>query len=248
MGSHKQVSEMNKAEKVIDLLKFWIQNPYTISIAINRAFRKPELKKRGLKTLAPNYVFFEKFNEDSVVIDIGCGYEAELSQYLIEHYHIRKAYAVDPTEKHASALQEIQKRHGERFIHLKYALAEKETELEFFETLEKESGSLLTDHKNVVHDRIRKYKVKAITLEKLLEIISIDKVAFIKIDIEGIEFALFENINPEILKRFDQIFVEFHHYSVSSFHRSDTRNTVKKLESFGLKSFTADTVNYLFYW
>jgi FkbM family methyltransferase len=248
MGNQKPVSEMNKAEKVIDLLKFWIRNPYTISIAINRILRMPELKKKGLKTLAPNYVFFEKFNENSVIIDVGCGYEAELSKYLMDQYHIKKAYAVDPTEKHAKALQEIQNRHGNRFVHLKYALAEKETELEFFETLEKESGSLLSDHKNVLHDRIQKYKVKAITLYKLLEIISSDRVAFIKIDIEGMEFALFNEINPEILKRFDQIFVEFHHYSVRSFHVRDTRKIVKKLEGFGLKSFTIDTINYLFYW
>jgi len=248
MGNQKSLNEMNKAEKVIDLLKFWIRNPYTISIAINRALRMPELKKKGLKTLAPNYVFFETFNENSIVIDIGCGYEAELSQYLIDHYHIRKAYAVDPTEKHAPALHEIQERHGDRFVHLKYALAEKETELEFFETLEKESGSLLSDHKNVQHDKIRRYNVKTITLEKLLEITSSDKVAFIKIDIEGMEFALFDKIDPELLKRFDQIFIEFHHYSVRSFNKRDTRRIVKKLEGSGMKSFTVDTVNYLFYW
>lgn len=248
MGNKKPISEMNKVEKVIDLLKFYIRNPYAINISINRALRMPELKKKGLKYLDPNYIFFEKFNEESTIIDIGCGYEAELSQYLIDHYNIKTAFAVDPTEKHAVALQEIQKRRGEQFIHLKYALAEKETELEFFETLENESGSLLPGHKNIMHDSIRKYKVKAITLNKLLDIISRDKVAFIKIDIEGMEFALFEKIDPEILKRFDQIFIEFHHYSVSSYHKRDTRKIVKKLEGFGLRSFTIDTINYLFYW
>jgi FkbM family methyltransferase len=248
MGKHKPISEMNKAEKVIDLIKFYIRNPYKLNIAINRALRMPELKKKGLKYLAPNYVFFEKFNENSTIVDIGCGYEAELSQFFVNNYHIKTAYAVDPTEKHATALQGIQKRLGDRFVHLKYALAEKETEIEFFETLEKESGSLLSDHKNILHDRIRKYKVKAITLDKLLEIISSDRVALIKIDIEGMEFALFKEIDPKILKRFDQIFVEFHHYSVSSFHKRDTRKIVKKLEGFGLKSFTIDTINYLFYW
>ena len=248
MGNQRPVSEMNKAEKVIDLLKFYIRNPYRISIDINRAFRMPELKKKGLKYLAPNYVFFEKFDNNSTIIDIGCGYEAELSQYLMNQYPIKKAYAVDPTEKHAKALEEIQKRYGERFVHLKYALADRETELEFFETLEKESGSLLSDHKNVLHDRIRKYKVKAITLEKLLEITSSDRVALLKIDIEGMEFSLFKEINREIVKRFDQIFVEFHHYSVSSFHNRDKENIVKKMIGFGLKSFTIDTINYLFYW
>jgi FkbM family methyltransferase len=248
MGNQKPLSEMNKAEKVIDLLKFYLRNPYTIGIAINRTLRMPELKKKGLKYLAPNYIFFETFNQNSIIIDVGCGYEAELSQYLIDHYSTKTAYAVDPTEKHAKALEEIQKRHGDRFVHLKYALAEKETEIDFFETLEKESGSLLSDHKNILHDKIRQYKVKTTTLSKLLEIISSDRVAFIKIDIEGMEFALFNDIDPEILKRFDQIFIEFHHHSVNSYNRRDKKKIVRKLENMGLKSFTLDKINYLFYW
>ncbi len=239
---------MNKIEKVIDLLKFYIQYPYAIGIWINRKIRMPGVKKKGLKYLDPNYIFFEKFDQYSVIFDIGCGYEAELSQYLIDHYHIRKAFAVDPTEKHASALREIQQRHGDKFTHLKYAVAAKESDLEFFETLEKESGSLLSDHQNIRNDHIRSYRVKAVTLDGLLDIASCKRAAFVKIDIEGMEFALFDSMQPETMKRFDQIFVEFHHHSVKSFHERDTRRIVKKLEAFGLHYFTLDKINYLFYW
>jgi FkbM family methyltransferase len=248
MGNRKPISEMNKVEKVIDLLRFHIMYPYTIRILINRAIRMPGLKKKKLKYLAPNYVFLENFSEDSTVIDIGCGFEAELSQYLIKNYRIKNAYGVDPTKKHAPALKQISEKYGDRFIHLQYAVADRETDLEFFETLEQESGSLFSDHKNILHDSIRKYTVKAITLEKLLRIVDRDKVALIKIDIEGMEFPLFNTINPELLKKFDQIFVEFHHYSVGSYRKRDTLRIVKKLEDCGLKSFTLDTINYLFYW
>lgn len=239
---------MNKAEKIVDRLKFSIRYPYTIGMSVKRALCMPEAKRMGLQVLAPNYIFFGKFDDKSVIIDAGCGYEAELSRHLIEKYNIKTAYAIDPTEKHATSLQEIGQRYGNRFVHLRYALAERETELEFFETLEKESGSLLPEHTNIRHDRIRKYKVSTITLSKLLDLVANERVALIKIDIEGMEYALFENTDPAILKRFDQIFVEFHHYSVRSFNRRDTRKTVKMLEGYGLKSFSLDTVNYLFYW
>lgn len=239
---------IKKFRKLIELIKFWVFNPIVIIIYIIRTVKKPMLKKLKLKYLDPNYIFFERFNNESVIFDIGCGYEAELSTYLLNHYSIKAAFGIDPTKKHARALNEIQKKYKNRFFHLPYALLHNDTEIDFFETKENESGSLLPEHKNIRNDTISKYKVKSITLEKLLEISKTEKVALLKIDIEGFEYELFDNIDLSLLKKFDQIFIEFHHISLKSYNRSDTKRIVKMLNNIGLNSFTYDSINYLFYW
>lgn len=239
---------IKKFRKLYDLLKFWINNPIIIKIFIVRTIKKPLLKKLKLKYLDPNYIFFEKFDNKSVIFDIGCGYEAELSQYLLNNYNIKAAFGVDPTKKHAKALKEIQDKYKNRFFHLEYALLDHDAEIDFFETAENESGSLLPEHKNILNDTISTYKVKTITIEKLLEICNTEKVALLKIDIEGLEYTLFDNIDLNLLKRFDQIFIEFHHISIKSYSRSDTKRIVKMLKKIGLYSFTYDSINYLFYW
>jgi FkbM family methyltransferase len=214
---------------------------------ISKIVNKPGIKKLGLTYMDPNYIFFNKFTSGSVAFDIGCGYEAEFAQYLVKDFQMI-VYAVDPTRKHVSSLKKIQDSYNGKFIHLQNALSTKEEEIEFYETAEHESGSLLTDHVNVKNDTIQSYKVKTITLEKLPEICGKSQIDFVKIDIEGIEFILFENIKIETLKPFKQVFVEFHHYSVDSYSRKHTLRIIQKLTEGGMKYFTLDQVNYLFYW
>ncbi len=239
---------MKRLRKAIDFLKFHLQNPIFSIMKIRVYLNTPMRKKLGISFLEPNYVFFENFQKGSVIVDVGCGYSAEFSKYFLQNQNIEKVFAVEPTKKHESALSLIQKKSGEKFIHLKYALADKNTHIDFFETLENESGSLLTDHKNILNDNIRTYQVEAITLNKLLKIIKKDQVDLIKIDIEGAEFSLFGSINAEILKKFKQIFIEFHHYSVRSYHKRDAHIIIKRLKGFGLRCYSLDKVNYLFYW
>jgi len=236
-----------KINKTISLIKFYYKHPFIFRMNYLKAKNKPKLKKLGLSYMDPNYIYFNKFTKNSVAIDIGCGYEAEFSQYLINNFQMQ-VYAIDPTQKHSSSLNEIQKKYNGKFIYLQMALSNEEKELEFHETLEHESGSLLSGHVNIKNDTIKSYKVKSTTLEKLTEICGKQQVDFIKIDIEGMEFYVFKNLNPEILKPFKQIFIEFHHYSVDSFSRKDTLEIVKHLEKAGLKYFTLDSINYLFYW
>ncbi len=232
--------------KIILKIVKYIKYPNQLKADFYTAINLPVAKRLGVEFYEPNYIYFNRFTENSVVIDIGCGYKAELSKHLIDHYHVR-SFAFDPTLKHEQALKSIEDQYKGKFSHLKFALASEEKEIQFFETLDHESGSLHSDHKNILNDHIRSYTVKAITLNRLPAITGCRVIDYIKIDIEGEEYNLFDQTNKDDLSFFKQIFIEFHHLSIRSYSYRDTKKIVRKLKGFGLKCFSLDKINYLFY-
>jgi FkbM family methyltransferase len=182
----------------------------------------------------------------STIVDVGCGYKAELAQFFLDRYQV-KAYIIDPTLKHKAALEKLAEKYSKTLCYLGYAVSSNDSEIEFYETLDHESGSILEDHLNIKRDTIRKYKVRSITLQTLLKEINAKTIDFIKLDLEGAEYELIESMTRETVKPFKQIFIEFHHHAFKRFTRSMTRRAVKHLKKLGLKAFTLDTNNYLFY-
>ena len=111
----------------------------------------------------------------------------------------------------------------------------------------KASGSLFTDHVNIVHDETTSYDVEAVTLGTLLKRVGVETVDLLKLDLEGAEYELFERMTAEELRPFKQLFVEFHHHAVSHFGDADTRRLVGRISGFGFRAFSVDDHNYLFY-
>lgn len=68
----------------------------------------------------------------------------------------------------------------------------------------------------------------------------------LKLDIEGSEYELLENISSNELLPFGQIFVEFHHHAVQRYCEADTICLVNKICGFGFRVFSLDDHNYLF--
>jgi len=120
--------------------------------------------------------------------------------------------------------------------------------LTFHESTENESGTLLDNHTNVLHDHGYSYDVDAVTLKKLLEKIGVEEADFLKLDLEGAEYHLLESVDRDDLSRFKQIFVEFHHHCIPDRSQQDTADVAASLREKGLKSFSLDDHNYLFYW
>ena len=103
----------------------------------------------------PNYIFLDVFDESSVVVDVGCGSEAELAIHMVET-HSLQAFGVDPTRKHATALKALEEKTQGKFKHINKAVARQKGLLVFHQSMENESGSLLEDHRNVQNDNIGK--------------------------------------------------------------------------------------------
>jgi FkbM family methyltransferase len=200
----------------------------------------------GIRYFPPNYIFRDTLTSSSVLVDVGCGYEAELSVHLMSRYGVR-AFGVDPTQKHAPALRAMEQHYEGRFRHIPCAVAATAGTMTFHESAVNESGSLLGDHKNVAHDPIRSYQVEAVTLGALLEKIGADHVDFLKLDLEGEEYKVLDRATTHDLQAFAQIFVEFHHHCVDRFSMQDTRKAAEGMRQKGFQSLTLDDYNHLFF-
>ena len=66
---------------------------------------------------------------------------------------------------------------------------------------------------NTISDDFNKkysLNVPTVSLKGLIEDFNIDKISFLKVDIEGYEYEFFENLEDDILEKIDKIFLEFH--------------------------------------
>jgi FkbM family methyltransferase len=207
--------------------------------------RLRKARRAGLVYVAPNFLYRPDLSPASVVIDGGCSYEADFSVCLMRRYGVR-AFGVDPTRKHREALRRLESEHPGRFVHVPCAIAAADGVLTFHESRVNESGSLLNDHVNVLHDETTSYDVEAVTLRSLLARLDVETVDILKLDLEGAEYELLAGLTPDELQPFKQVFVEFHHHAVSQFVDDDTRRIVAFISSFGFRAFSLDDHNYLF--
>lgn len=235
-----------RIRSLINSVILYIKYPYNIVRGLKILIRLPKTKLLGIKFLAPNFIFRDTLNSGSTTVDVGCGYEADFSVAMINRYNL-KSFGIDPTKKHEEKLGQVESTYQGKFKHLKYAISNVRGKITFRESAEHESGSMLTDHVNVMHDTILEYDVDSITLQQIPEIVGADTISILKLDIEGVEYELLDEVNSDDLSAFDQLFVEFHHRSIQRFSRKDTKHIVKKLCTYGFKSITLDGDNYLFY-
>lgn len=203
-------------------------------------------KLLGINFALPNYIFKDTFTKYSTVVDVGCGNDADFSVYMIKKYGLT-AIGVDPTRRHRDDLKLVANQMGGRFKHEAIAVSSRNGKIYFNESVDNISGSILKGHTNVMQDTIRRYQVKTIGLKNLPKYLNLDNIEFIKLDLEGAEYELISRVKKSDLKRYQQIFIEFHDHCVPQYSIEDTKRSVKKMESLGFNSFTLDNHNYLFY-
>lgn len=235
---------MNKLKKVLKAIIFHL-NPGKVSREFQKKIKTGKYIREGYLILPPNYLLKPNFKENEVAIDVGCGFEVELSRYLIDNFNLH-CYCVDPTKKHEPYIKsKVEIYHG-KLNYLQNALCSKNCTLTFNETIDNESGSIFNDHINILNDRINQYQVEGIDLTTLIAKTEAPEISLLKIDIEGAEYELFSNINDNDLLKCKQIFIEFHHISVKRYYRKDTLKVVNKIKSLGFEVHSLDGLNYLF--
>lgn len=213
---------------------------------LRKGARLRTARRLGIAYVEPNFLYWPKMTSGDAVIDAGCSYQADFSVLMIER-HGARSFAIDPTRKHRPALAALEAKYGDTFRHLPVAIGPVNGELVFHESRTQESGSLMDDHLNVRSDDTLSYSVRSVTLPRLVEELGVDRIAILKLDIEGAEYPLLRDVSAADLAPFDQIFIEFHHHAVSSYDQADTRRIVDRIVGFGFKAFSLDEHNYLFW-
>ncbi len=203
-------------------------------------------KELGIDFSRPNYLYKNRLNSKSTVIDAGCADDPDLSLFMMKSFGV-KAFAIDPTRKHAPALAVIQGGAGGRFVHFPLAVANESGTLQFYESVQNDSGSLVTSHGNITQDDVRTYDVEALTIPDLCQRIGVASVDYLKLDLEGIEYKLIEGAQASDFENVDQLFVEFHHHCIPEYSSADTSRLAHRVAGFGFEMFTLDDRNYLFY-
>ncbi len=89
----------------------------------------------------------------------------------------------------------LEERMKGKFHHLAVAVTKKNGFIKFHESKQNESGSILLEHINMQNDEIITYNVESVSLSELARKIGTTPVDFIKLNIEGAEYELFDNIN-----------------------------------------------------
>jgi len=218
-------------------------------LKIHRTITRPlnliKMKRLGIEFLPPNYVFFDIFNENSVIVDVGCGHEAEFVKHMLDKHKL-KAFGIDPTRKHSLTLKQLEELTSGKFQHLPIAVSKENTIITFYESMQNESGSILLDHTNVRKDELVTYDVESVNLNELVRRIGATTIDFIKLDLEGAEYGLLEKISEKDVSPFKQIFIEFHHHCTD--HTiNETNRIVQRIRNNGFAVYTLDYHNYLFY-
>lgn len=232
--------------KIYIRLRLYIDYPDSLIRDLKFISRNSAAKKRNITFIQPNFIYHDVFSAESIIVDIGCGFEADISMALINRYQL-KAFGIDPTLKHIPKLKQIEDKSAGHFTHLQYALSIENGMVTFNESIQNESGSLLDDHINIRTDQTRSYQVKTITLRDIPQLIKHDSVHLLKVDIEGAEYDVFNKITPEEISPYQQLFIEFHHKSIARYSKNDTDEVVRNICDLGFTYFTMDDINYLFY-
>lgn len=233
-------------KKLLVQLWLYFKFPNKLREDVIKCLTRRKAIKLGVHSFPPNYIYFNLFDKNSHVIDIGCGFKAELSCHLIEKSGLT-SYGVDPTKKHKTFLKEIEDKYAGRFHHVEVAVSRENAACIFHETQDNESGSLLSDHQNILHDKVITYPVVTKNIQTLISDLKLQQVDLLKIDIEGAEYELLSTATEGTFNHVKQIFIEFHHHAFKKYKRKHTKQIVANIKKMGFSAFTRDGNNYLFY-
>ena len=156
----------------------------------------------GLIEEQHHHFYRRTLNRDSFVLDLGCN-KGDFSRSVAGQFGC-KILGVEASPTLFRALPVIE---NVRFLH--YAVSDAPGEA-LFHLSENPYSSSLNAKLAEVNRRLDSVQVKTITLRMLLEQIKGERLALLKVDIEGAELAMFNSASDDELRGFEQITVEFH--------------------------------------
>jgi FkbM family methyltransferase len=195
-----------------------------------------------------NYVeFFEDKIYDNfdihnlgVVFDVGASVGL-WSQFILSR-GAKKVYSFEPNKR---AQEHLYKNlsGNDRVTIIPYGLYNEKTKIPFYVD---ENNSLIssTMTENVTSPTPT-YYIETVTLDEIISKYNIEKIDLLKMDIEGAEFPIFENISNETLSKIDSVLIEYHGFY---FEDGDKKidDLVNKLKSSGFHITKPENVKFIF--
>jgi len=159
-----------------------------------------------------------KFDKDDIVVDLG----ANIGMFsLYASPKSKQVYSVEPLpETYENLVKNVE--HLNNVKTLNKAIYSEADKLEFIKNECSIASSIFAKQSNY-----EKIVVDVIPFEDFLKLYNIDRINYLKVDIEGSEFDLFENMDEKFLENnVDKIFMEIH--IMNDFKLDDILDKVNK--------------------
>lgn len=183
------------------------------------------------------FIYPDGLNQESIIYSFGIGEDISFDLDVINN-HKCNVFAYDPTPKSINWLST--QNLPDNFHFQPYGISNKNTESVFYLPKNKAhvSGSLsLTE----ITDEKDKITVPVFRLKTLMEKNLHDHITLLKMDIEGAEYDVIEDVMSSGIN-IQQIMLEFHHRFMKN-GVSKTRKTLKLLNDNGFKVFGVSSLN-----
>lgn len=187
-----------------------------------------------LKEIKEHSFYEDRLNDDIVVIDLGAC-RGEFIEEMNNLYKIKTAILV---EANPTNFKLLPKRNNYILYH--NAISDKDGQLiKFSEDVNSPyNGSSVFNYFNgIIHE------IETISLKKIIDDNHLSHVDLLKIDVEGCEYQVLENLEKEIFDKISQITVEFHDFIDDSYKKL-TSLVIERVESFGFKRISK-SINYM---
>lgn len=144
--------------------------------------------------------------KNPIVYSFGIGEDLSFSQAVIDQLGA-EVYAFDPTPKSIKFVNESKLCNNPHFHFFPYGISDKDQKEHFYLPTNNEyvSGSV------IVHEGVEKeIQVEMKSLKTIMKQLNHDKIDILKMDIEGSEFKVIENLDEEEGRVIGQICIEIH--------------------------------------
>ena len=197
----------------------------------NHAFAEHSCVVHILKQFNTDFYWFLKDQEELNMIDLG----ANIGLFSIFAAPVcERIFSVEPTPSHFSLMKELVDLAGVKNIEmLNLAVGLEDGESEFNIHERNSTMNSFISHRTDPHSG-KTVKVKTKTLNSIIDSLDIDRVGFVKMDIEGFENEIiFEESFEEALTKIDGMYVEVHDFEERGMMAENFNKISDKLKSFG---------------
>ena len=184
-----------------------------------------------------NYNF--KINDTDCIIDIG-GHIGLFTIFVSQFCKNGKIITIEPINENFKLLQENLELNNIKNVKVFHKAVSNKNGITvmYFDNEDHAAHSL-------IYNQTNKREIESITLEKIFELENIETCNYLKLDCEGSEFMILENLSSNYFNKIKNIVLEYHLYGKNN----DLNNLKKKLkqEHFKFKIFPSNkTMGMLF--
>jgi len=197
----------------------------------NHAFAEHSCVVHILKQFNTDFYWFLKDQEELNMIDLG----ANIGLFSIFAAPVcERIFSVEPTPSHFSLMKELVDLAGVKNIEmLNLAVGLEDGESEFNIHERNSTMNSFISHRTDPHSG-KTVKVKTKTLNSIIDSLDIDRVGFVKMDIEGFENEIiFEDSFEEALTKIDGLYVEVHDFEERGMMAENFNKISARLKLFG---------------